>query len=40
MLILNQQENIGINLFPISVDEQFKTVHIATDELVYKFIVS
>ena len=40
MLILNEQENIGVNLFPVPVDEQFKAVHIATDELVYKFSVS
>jgi hypothetical protein len=40
MLILNKKKDIRVNLLSIPVDEQFKTVHIATDELFYKFIVS
>ncbi len=40
MLILYKQEDVGVDLFPIPVYEQFKAIPIATDELVYKFIVS
>jgi hypothetical protein len=40
MLILDEKKDIGVYLFSISVDEQFKTVHIAADELGNKLLVS
>ena len=40
MLFLYKQEDVGVDLFPIPVNKLFKAISIATDELVYKFIVS